>query len=316
MRKYFLFLSFGLTITLGFSQNDLFFSHQALMPAYYNPAWVGSSDIGALSVVYRNQWTGYVPTDASQGGAPTTQLLNLSLPASGLPIAGIGVNVSNDKLGAETNFQMQISTSIKWNLRFGVLQVGIMPGLYSKTIGDQLDPNDPTDGAIPNGRESQVKFNLGGGLYFRDDKGSYLGLGILNALQPNFDFGLSNANILEKRTFVLHGGLFYQLGDNFSLIPNVNIRTNLIGISADLGALLYYKSRLWTGLAYRKEEAAILYLGYGLLQNKLKIGYSFDYIVENKGAKSATSHEIFIRYNLPELVLGGRKTIKTPRFVF
>ena len=317
MKKSFLFLSLFFIYSLsGFSQNNLFFSHQALMTSYYNPALVGVDQSGSVSFVYRNQWTGYLPTDESQGGAPNTQLLNFVLPAHNLPITGLGINLSKDQLGPETNFQLQISTAVKLDLRFGVLQFGIMPGLYSKTLGNNLDWVDPSDPFNTNTIESQIKFNLGGGIYFQSTKGAFIGLAVLNGLEPNFDFGIPFASNSEKRTYVLHGGLKYAIGENLSLQPNFNLRSNLSSMTVDIGALLYYKSRIWTGLAYRQEEAAILFLGYTLLQNKLRVGYSFDYVVENQGAKNSTSHELFVRYNLPELVLGGRKTIKTPRFVF
>ncbi len=317
MKKSFLFLSVYFVFGFCYAQNDLFFSHQALMPSYYNPATVGIDQNASVSFVYRNQWVGYVPTDPTQGGAPNTQLLNFSLPAVGLPIAGLGINVSSDRLGPVTNVQVQASTAIKFNLRYGSLQLGIMPGLYFKSIGSDLDFNDNKNEPLASvAGESQVKFSLGGGIYYQHANGSYLGLGVLNSLEPNFDFGVQSSNNLEQRTFVLHGGLQYNVGSSFSLMPNVNLRSNLSSLTADVGALLYYKSRLWSGLSYRLEEAATLYLGYALLQNKLKVGYAFDYIVQNRNAKSNTSHEIFIRYNLPEFVLGGRKTIKTPRFVF
>jgi len=37
--------------------------------------------------------------------------------------------------------------------------------------------------------------------------------------------------------------------------------------------------------------------------------------VHNSQAKKATSQEIYIRYDLLDFVLGGKKKVKTPRFI-
>jgi type IX secretion system PorP/SprF family membrane protein len=316
MKKAGWFFSILISHLFAYGQNDVFLSHQLYLPTYYNPSALGAEQIGSLSFAYRNQWTGYVPTSSDQGGAPKTQMLSLVIPASNLPISGIGINVITEQLGPINNFQAQFSTSAKFKVGYGTLNIGIMPGIYSKTLGSVLDANDPSDSAIPTKKETQINFNLGGGALYVTSNGLFLGISIVNALEPNFDFGLSQASNAEKRTFVFHGGKKYQLNDKIGILPNFNLRSNFTGLTADFGTMIYYNDRLWTGVAYRKEEAIIFYLGYSLLQNKLRVGYSFDYVVKNQNAKSPTSSEVYLKYNLPDLVLGGKKTIKTPRFVF
>ena len=51
-----------------------------------------------------------------------------------------------------------------------------------------------------------------------------------------------------------------------------------------------------------------------LKKNKLFVGYAFDYVTNNVSAKSATSHEIVFRYDMPTPQL--RKPIRTPRFIY
>ena len=56
-------------------------------------------------------------------------------------------------------------------------------------------------------------------------------------------------------------------------------------------------------------------LGLNLLKdNSLRAGYSFDYVIQNRDAKQATSHEIMVSYALPVGVYGEKKIIRTPRF--
>ena len=76
-----------------------------------------------------------------------------------------------------------------------------------------------------------------------------------------------------------------------------------------------YKERMWGGLSFRQGDAMIALLGYSILKdNSLKLGYAFDYTIKARDAKSTTSHEIMLSYELPMLSAGGKKIIRTPRF--
>ena len=50
-------------------------------------------------------------------------------------------------------------------------------------------------------------------------------------------------------------------------------------------------------------------------KNRLKLGFALDLVVQDSQAKKATSQEIYIRYDLLDFVLGGKKKVKTPRFI-
>ena len=79
--------------------------------------------------------------------------------------------------------------------------------------------------------------------------------------------------------------------------------------------LATYKDRFKVGTSYRHNEAVILFFGYSLLkQNRLHLGYAFDYVVKNINAKSTTSNEIHIRYDLPMPQV--KKPIRTPRYIY
>ena len=76
-----------------------------------------------------------------------------------------------------------------------------------------------------------------------------------------------------------------------------------------------YKENLIFGASYRYDEAVVGFLGYHFLEKKkMFIGYSLDYVLHNKNAKSGTSHEFVLRYDLPTPQLN--KPIRTPRFIY
>ena len=56
----------------------------------------------------------------------------------------------------------------------------------------------------------------------------------------------------------------------------------------DLGAIAYLRDKMWGGITYRLEESANFLIGYNLLKdNALKVGYSFEYVIQNREAKQA-----------------------------
>ncbi|MEL7221753.1 MAG: PorP/SprF family type IX secretion system membrane protein, partial [Bacteroidota bacterium] len=178
-----------------------------------------------------------------------------------------------------------------------------------------LLPVNPNDPAIPENGQSELKLNLDAGFVFTHRNGYYVGLGLNNLLAPDFSFGTTGQNIVE-RSFALSGGIEYELNKDVVIIPSAIMRTDLNTYTIDLGAIAYLRDKMWGGITYRLEESANILLGYNLMKdNALKLGYSFEYVLQNQEAKQATSHELFVRFNLPNIILGGKKPVYTPRFI-
>jgi type IX secretion system PorP/SprF family membrane protein len=198
-------------------------------PSFYNPGSVGAEDEASISFLYRNQWTGYRTSFDGAGGPPNTQLLSVIVPVKGIPIKGVGLNISNDNLGPENNLEIQLAASHEFRLRFATIQIGIMPGLVTRTLnGNLLDPNDPEDPLIPNKRESQTKPDFGVGVYYHSNNGLYLGFSALSLIEPSFDFGYAGLNNARQRSYNIHGSTSYKLNSNITLVPSAIVRTNLI----------------------------------------------------------------------------------------
>ncbi len=300
-----LFVSFN-----GYAQQDPFFSHFALNPLQYNAGWIGAETSGYVTLQHRSQWLGY-----PQGNAPTTQHLSFGLPFTG-KLSGFGLNIVNDSQGPFKRFEAEIGLAYAKKLRKGSFSIGIMPGVISQSINDDLIAVQPDDPFIPSNGVSELKPNLDVGLVYTSDNGYHVGLGINNVIAPSFNFGTNGNNVLE-RSYTLSGGINYQVNKNVKIVPTALVRTDLQTYTLDVGALVYLKEKMWGGVTYRLEESANLLLGYSFLKdNTLKFGYSFEYVIQNRQAKQATSHEIFVRYNLPNLLIGGKKPIRTPRFSF
>jgi len=318
MKKIIFTITLLVVSLLSYGQNNFFFSHYMFNPTYYNPSWVGVDDNAFLAINYRNQWTGYETTFDGSGGAPNTQLLSFSAPVKSKIFSGIGLNVSNDNLGPVTNFQLKLSTSFSFKIRSGELRLGIQPEIFSKTQSfNELRFNDPSDPLNVGSKETQLRPDLAIGLYYQARDKFYIGASAASILRPSFDFGSDSLNNQQDMNYTIHGGTDIKLTSDLILLPSVLLRSNLSGWTFDLSAIVMLQKKMWAGLSYRKEEAMVVMLGYSFLEDLgLKAGYSFDLILENREAKEFSSHEIFVRFDLPNLVFGGRKAVKTPRFSF
>lgn len=304
-------------LTFSEAQSNVFFGHYMFNPSYLNPGWAGGEQKAFVAFQHRSQWLGYSSSFDGSGGAPNTQMLTGIVPVRDFFISSVGLILSNDNLGPQTNIQLQVPITYSMQFRRGQLSIGIAPGLFSQTLNfNELRPNEP-DPLIQGGKQIQTEFNLASGVFYTSGQGWFVGLGAINLLRPGFDFGQAGLSNRQEISGTVHGGYNMKISDKVKLAPTVLIRSNLASTSFDIGAILTLNERVWGGLSYRRGESAILYLGYGLLEeNKLKLGYSFDFIFQGQQAKAPTTHEIFLRYELPELVFGGRKSVKTPRFTF
>lgn len=323
MRKLVLVLLIIVASSKAWAQQDPVFSHYMLNPYYYIPALTAYDGKSSLTLISRNQWTGYETSFEQEGGAPSTQFLNYStlLNLGKVPLA-VGGTFIYDQLGPRNDTYVQLSLAYHWDRPRGRWSVGARPSVFNKVLDyGRLVVVDPEDlSQSPSGDESQVGFDLVASLAYSSEF-FLLGVAADHLLQPDVNFGFEGGSteIANGRDmlFSLFARYQYQFSRKLSLEPTVLVKTNLAGVTFDLSARAIYQNKLWGGLSYRDMEAMTLFLGYSFLSdNSLSLGYSFDYIVVDQDAKQATSHELYARYNLPGLSDRSKKIVRTPRFRF
>lgn len=296
-------------------QNDLSFGHYMFNPGLFNPSLLGFEQEAFLSFHHRTQWAGYDAT-LDPGGAPNSQMASLSAPVQGW-VSGVGAFIINDRSGPLASFQMRLGVALKKNTNFGTFTLGIMPALNAASVNtDYYRFNDDNDPTIPTSSDTQYRPNLHAGILFTAKNNVFVSASVENTLAPSYSFG-TEADYTLARSYYFFSGTSRRLSRNLEIKPYLLIRSNLTSYVVELSTLLEYREKMWGGLSYRSAESITMLLGYSFLEeNKLKMGYAFDYIVSNREAKTSTSHEIYVRYNLPNLVFAGKKAIKTPRFSF
>ena len=300
----------------SFAQQDAQFTQYMYNGLYYNPAFAGKEVDYQFSALHRTQWLAYSTPAGTGGGGINTQLLTASGRLAGTNL-GFGLNFVNDDIGPTSNQEINLSLGYHMAIGRGVLSIGVSGGFFSSNINyDEFNPVNP-DPAIPaSGSESQINFNLGGGVLF-DHGNFYVGLSSRHINEPDFDFGEGAfGNQLNRHNYLLAG---YRINPFGALRFEPSFLLKTVGInnfSYDVSVIATHNEKVSGGLAYRGEESISILLGYSLLRdNSLRLGYAFDLVVGGVEAKAPTSHEFMLTYRMPTVTRDLQRVIqRTPRF--
>jgi type IX secretion system PorP/SprF family membrane protein len=313
LKRTFYTLVLALFGVCAFAQQDALFTQYMFNNLYLTPAFAGVDGVTRFSAIHRSQWLGY-QSSFGDGGAPTTTMASFNTPIYKLR-SGAGVYILNDKLGPQNNLEAQVSYAYHLGIKENKLSFGIKVGMYSQTINGKyyryIQEGDPL---IVEGKESQVRPDIGLGLFYRTEK-YYAGIGFNHLLRSQFDFGADSVRGALANHINFTGGYFYEVSFDLKLQFTTNVRSDLNKTQFDLAAIAYIKDTMWGGLAFRQSEAASLLLGYSLLKDKsLKLGTAVDFIVKDQAAKENFSLEVMLSYDLPVNPGSGKKVVRTPRY--
>jgi len=281
---------------------------------FYNPAFAGVEGITQFTAIHRTQWAGYTSTFDGGRGNPSTQMISLNTPILKFN-SGFGMHIVNDNLGPLNNLEAQMSYAYHLGLKNGKISFGIKAGIFSQSINrNEYRPNVSPDPLIDAGEDSRIRPDLAFGIYYRAEK-YFGGVSVNHITKAEFDFGEAGSRNALEQHMIITGGYDYEFNYKLIITPSVLVKTDFNSYSFDLGVIGTYNEKMWGGLSFRQSEAMIIILGYSLLKdNSLKLGYSFDYVIQNQDAKEPTSHEFMLSYTLPPAIAGGKKIIRTPRF--
>ncbi|HEY9047674.1 MAG TPA: PorP/SprF family type IX secretion system membrane protein [Ohtaekwangia sp.] len=313
LKKTFYTLLLALTGSGVFAQQDPLFTQYMFNNLYMTPAYAGVDGVTRLTAIHRSQWLGY-QSSFGDGGAPTTQMVSFNTPIYRLR-SGFGAYVLNDKLGPQNNLEAQAMYAYHLGIKESKLSIGIKAGLYSQSVnGKYYRYIDDGDNLIVEGKESQVRPDLGLGLFYRAEK-YYLGVGFNHLLRSQFDFGMDSVRGALENHINFTGGYFYEVSFDLRVQFSVAVRTDLNKTQLDFAGIAYLKDTMWGGLAFRQGEAGSLLLGYALLKDKsLKLGTGVDFIIKDREAKDNFSLEVMLSYDLPVNPGSGKKVVRTPRY--
>jgi type IX secretion system PorP/SprF family membrane protein len=301
------------------AQQDAQFSQYMFNSFYLNPAVAGADGKANFLLMHRTQWAGYGAT-FDDGGSPQTQIFSATTPFVYLKNSGIGFHVVRDVRGPVNSLDAHLSFSYHLDIaEKGKLSFGGRAGIYNQVIDfDKFRFVDESDQIALqlNGKQSELKPDFAFGVWYAQEK-FYVGISTNHLIKSQITFGLEQLENALARNLYLTGGYNYQLNDQWLLQPTVLIKTlpenGLKSTSMELSVLGTYNQKFWGGLAYRQSDALTAMIGmYPTKDNRMRVGYAFDYTVSGKQGKAPTSHEIFLSYGLP-VKRYAKPTQETPR---
>ncbi|MCF8231057.1 MAG: type IX secretion system membrane protein PorP/SprF [Bacteroidales bacterium] len=314
--------------TAGMQAQDVSFSQFYSSPLQLNPALAGQLEQCArIGLNYRNQWPA-IP-DAYQTYQVTYDQTLSSINS------GFGLLVNSDRQGSNAYVVNQaggiFSHQIKATEKI-VVSAGMQATYYQNSLNteelvfaDQIniggtDEPSPT-GIIANETQSFVDFS--GGLAFDYDNKYYGGLAVHHMTEPSNSFTENDENYLSMK-YTIHGGAMYKIepaiyekktkviSPNFLYVQQGKYHQLNLGLYAHIKPFIFGG---WFRHNFENPDATIILLGLQL-DNKWKVGYSYDYSLSALSGNTGGAHEISLSYRFCIYVEKSRevRAIKCPEF--
>lgn len=292
-----------------FAQQAPMYTHYMYNTLSINPAYAGSRDALTLTALHRSQWVNFK-------GAPITQTLTMHSPIAGKNI-GLGLSLSNDRIGAVNNTSAFLSFAYKMQLTpKSKLSLGVSGGvnlLQANLSGLALnEQNDPT---FQSNIKNKSLGNFGFGMYYSRER-FYAGISVPNLAQNNYDGNLiSNGTAttgIERRHYFFIAGALMNLGNTVDFKPTTLVKvTEAAPVQLDVTASFIFNHLFTLGGMYRTGDAVGLLLGMNV-SPQFYLGYSYDWSYGNRTfTYNSGSHEVVLRY---DFIQTSKRQIHSPRY--
>lgn len=314
MKKFIIVLISGFLLLLPFqnySQQEPQFSQNMFNILSFNPGYAGSNNQICLNSMNRMQWMGFKETNPdgqSYNVAPQTFLF--SIDGYLRPIyGGLGLIIYKDKLGHEDNIGLRFGYAFRRAIGPGQIGVGAMGGFLNKTINyGGFFPIDENDPLLQGNKESDMIFDIAGGIFYKVPGKWYAGISSSQILQSKSDFQSTTllASPKLKRHYYLIGGYQFTPASmpDFEFLPSLFVKTDLVSAQYDINLMARYLSQFWAGVSYRPVDAVVLIVGaYPFLNSgskleSLQVSFAYDITTSSMGyrGRSFGSTELHIGY--------------------
>lgn len=306
-------------LQLSLSAQDPGFSQFYSNPIYLNPVFAGTAAPFRVVVNHRQQYGGDIGRIISAFSVDGKLNSDRS---------GWGVQVINDhQFGGilkNTMVNGTLAHRIPLNKKseFGV---GLQFGFYQKqlnwdglTFEDQLDPRYGMVNVTQEqfGRSKVVNPNVSIGAMYLSER-MIAGMSVNHVNRPKEDFGVDTGVQLPIK-YTLYVGSIFNV-NNYRQRPQVlspNIIYERQGTQQYLNLGMYYSiNAIVLGAFYRLNESLIF--SFGISNEKIKIGYSYDAVIAKYASTSGNSHEIsatILIHPVKKFKVKGRYKGQCPNF--
>lgn len=278
------------------------FTHYWMLPAAYNPAAAGRSELLNVVVAYNSQLTGYERAPRTMLGAVDVQLSTGSLRH------GVGAYMLKDALGLFDHTRLSAQYNYQLRLWGGTLAIGGQLDLLNETFkGTKLDVEDASDQALPRTDVNGSKLDASAGLYYTAKGGRwYAALSALHLTAPTVTLG-ETYHYGIKRTFFAMGG--YNIPTRWAFLT---LHPSVFGAydgadymaTATLRADYRHEGRYLFGAASYSVDRSVA-IAIGGQWRGIVLTYSYEAYMGGVGLGHG-SHEVVVGYQMP-LSLGKKQ---------
>lgn len=255
-----------------------------------NPAYSGNREALSITALYRNQWTG-LPD------APRTITLSGHTPLRN-PKNNVGLMFVHDQLGISRNqwatasYAFRFETDRKGKLAFG-LQGGV--GMHRFQLSDVFT-DQPDDPIFAENTPLFIVPRFGFGAWYQRPR-MFVGFSIPELVViENESFRQYLNEPLDYRTYYFTAGTLLPLNPDLKLKPSFLLKYKKSqSVQCDLSALLIYRDRFGFGGSYRTGDAMLGWLEF-YPTPQWRIGYAYEYGLNNLGAWNSGTHELMLSY--------------------
>jgi type IX secretion system PorP/SprF family membrane protein len=335
---YIIFCLFLLSTGKVNAQQNIQFTQYIFNSLTVNPAYAGYKEEWFAQLALRNQWVGI-------NGSP--KIGQLSIDGIIDPThkrMGLGLQLTADKLGpqaatsayANYAFRLRLNQMDTKRLSFGI-GAGVTQYRLDGTklqSGSGENNNDP---GLRYGRESEFVPDLRFGIYYSSPD-FYFGASVMDLLSSRLNESLFKQEnnpftIARTRHLYVIAGTLFDIDTDLKIRPSILVKEDFKGpTSIDLNAMVIFADRFWIGGGYRtgvklwKKEfeqdgnaqrqmnLSKLNSFSGVAQfyisERIRIGYSYDYMLSELSNLQNGTHEISIGLTFPQK---GQRLL-SPRF--
>ncbi len=318
MKKQLLLIAlFAGTVGSSFAQQDKVLTHFMFDRTTVNPAATALTRNAICGTfIYRNQWD-------KINGAPNSGTFNVEADLNQyVPHFFAGISFFQDMVGFNRqNFAtLNIGYSLEAFLPFD-LRIGAGVGMMNHSVTPEWLPPETNADENLTAAFSKTGFDANFGLYARHtmqtgrvgDKWN-AGISMTHLPAANLQSGVTTSagiplGFQSARHLYVMGG--YQLTDIIAPGQSIDVQfmaqSDMIEWSTQVSARYLHNDEWYAGLNFRSEDMIGLMGGVrpfkiaspGTNLDRLLVGYSYDFSINQLSNISQGSHEIFVRYCYP-----------------
>jgi type IX secretion system PorP/SprF family membrane protein len=303
MKKINIFLSLFIISWSAMAQQEQHFTQFMFNKLAYNPAFAGSSNAVSATVLHRSQWVGF-------DGAPNAQVISFNTPLLGGRV-GAGGNIMRQSIGIDQRITMDAVYAYRIPVAKGNLGIGLQGSIRYRGINfsdPRLISTSPLsqDQAIEMGYQTKFLPNVGLGAYYNTER-FYFGASIPRLIKNNLSFGENDLKAANRE--VVHayfmGGIVFPISTNLKLQPQTLIKISPNApIDGEANMSLIYLDKYTAGMTYRSGGSSKVGIGESIdfllaiqANEKLMLGFSYDYSLSELKNYNGGSFEVALRYN-------------------